>query len=180
MLIFDNAETSEQLLQYWPLASEGCVLLTTRNHSLAFQPAGAGIEVPPFESVKGSEFLLHLLSMDIANDITSQEAESAMELSQRLSGHALAISKMAGLIHKRGWSIAEFLQVYSQNAQKMEHKTSLDTVWKLSFESLDEASFALLGALAFLMPDSVPRALFKPNDSDLLPEALKFCDDEIE
>lgn len=156
------------------------MLLTTRNHGLALQPAGAGLEVPPFESTKGSEFLLHILSMDIADSLTAQEAKSAMELSERLSGHALAISQMAGLIHKRGWSIEEFLQHYSKNAQKMVTKTSLETVWKLSFESLDPAAFALLGTLSFLMPDSIPQALFRPDDPDLLPERLKFCDDEIE
>lgn len=180
LLIFDNAESSDMLLQYWPLATDGCVLLTTRNHSLAFQPAGAGIEVPPFESTKGSEFLLNLLSMDIVKNLTSQEARSALELSQRLSGHALAISQMAGLIQNRGWSIEEFLQVYSRNAQKVDHKTSLETVWKLSFESLEAASSALLGTISFLMPDSIPQSLFQPSDPQLLPDRLKFCDDEIE
>ena len=180
LLIFDNAENADLLLQYWPLAMDGCVLLTTRNHSLAFQPAGHGIEVSPFDSTKGSEFLLNLLSMDIAIDLTSQEAESALELSQRLSGHALAISQMAGLIHRRGWSIKEFLEVYSRNAQKMDHKASLETVWKLSFESLDADPASLLGLLTFLMPDSIPILLFHPGDPELLPERMKFCNDEIE
>jgi hypothetical protein len=118
--------------------------------------------------------------MDIVSNLASQEALSAMELSSRLSGHALAISQMAGLIHKRGWSIEEFMKLYSRNAQKIENRTSLDTVWKLSFESLEKNSYQLLGVLSFLMPDSIPDALLRPSDTVMLPECLMFCEDEME
>ncbi|KAK3178321.1 hypothetical protein OEA41_000454 [Lepraria neglecta] len=44
LMAFDNAEDVDLLLQYWPLASRGTVIATTRNHTLAFEPAQSGIE----------------------------------------------------------------------------------------------------------------------------------------
>lgn len=80
-----------------------------------FDPAETGIEVLPFDLESGARFVLHLLSNDIAADLTSQEAESATGLSERLSGHALAISQMAALINRRSWTINEFLAIYDRN-----------------------------------------------------------------
>jgi len=46
--------------------------------------------------------------------LNEEEATSAEQLSQKLSGHALAISAMAGLIHRRALSITEFMNFYNQ------------------------------------------------------------------
>jgi hypothetical protein len=166
------------------LASQGSVIITTRNRSLAFEPAGKGIEVLHFDSEAGSGFLLHLLQMDVAKDIANQDVRSAKALSEKLSGHALALNQMAGLIHKRSWSIDEFLRIYDKNARRIhglsQEENSIDTVWRLSFESLDGPASAILGVLSFYMPDSIPEALFRRTSSKDLPHSLKFCEDDFE
>jgi hypothetical protein len=181
LLIFDNAENPNLLLEYWPVqvSSNGAALVTTRNHALAFQPAETGIEILSFDSELGSKFVLHLLSMDISHDLSSGEIESARELSEKLSGHALAINNMAGLIHRRSWSIREFLSVYENNTEKLHDKT-LATIWKLSFESLDAQSGGLLGVLSYVVPDSIPQELFRTPSPEDLPSSLQFCSDELE
>lgn len=176
LMIFDNAESLELLLQYWPSAGQGSVIITTRNRTLALQPADINIEVPHFDKKAGSELLLYLLKMGVASDISQMDTQSAVELSEKLSGHALALSQMAGLIHKGNWSIEEFLRLYSRNTRKF-HGSSLEAVFKLSFESLDEQSAALLGVMSFLTPDSIPQKLFESGDPARLPDALKFCAD---
>jgi hypothetical protein len=134
------------LLTYWPISNHGCVLVTTRNRSLAFEPAETGIEVLPFDPDVGSQLLLHLLSLDIAADVSHQEAKSAYELSESIGGHALMISQMAGMIHRRSWSIEEFLQIYNPNTKKLQNSMdAIDALWKISFESLDCESSAFLG-----------------------------------
>ena len=180
-MIFDNSENVELLLKYWPVSNHGEALITTRNHTLAYEPAEMGYEVLPFDKESGSQFLLHLLSSEVATDISTQEAQSAYDLADRLSGHALAISQMAGLIHRRKWSIEEFLTVYDRNSQKLfgiPGYNSLDAVWKLSFESLDQDCIALLGVVSFISPDSIPQELFD-DDSIRLPDSLRFCKDEF-
>ena len=178
LLIFDNVEDSNLLLNYWPVVNRGHALITTRNHSLAFEPADIGLEVLAFEPDDGSKLLLRLLSLDITNDLNAREAKSALELAEKLSGHALAISQMAGLIHQRSWSIEQFVPIYMRSTQRL-HQTALDAVWKLSFESLDSMSSSLLGILSYIAPDSVPQTLFEPIDPTRLPKTMQFCSDEF-
>lgn len=169
-------------MKYWPVANQGCALITTRDHSLAYEPAEAGIEILPFYPEVGSRFILHLLPLDIAADVISRESQSAAQLSERLSGHALAISQMAGLIYRRSWTIEEFLTIYNRNTRKMlgmPGKNSLDAVWKLSFESLNEMCSIFLGVLSYITPDYIPQALFEPSNTLALPKSVEFCSDEF-
>jgi hypothetical protein len=138
--------------------------------------------VLPFDLESGSRFLLHLLSLDIATEVSTSEAKSASDLSERLSGHAVAIVQIAGLIHRRSWTIQEFLAIYDRNTRKMlgmSGHNSLDAVWKLSFESLNDQCAAFLGVLSYITPDSIPQALFEASDPPNLPTSLQFCTDEF-
>lgn len=162
MIIYDNAETIGLLRDYWPLSgSNGRVLITTRNHSLGFDPADAGLEILPWDTDTGSKFLLHLLTGHISAELLENEAQSAYSLSERLSGHALALSNMCGLIHRRSWSISELVDVYDRSK---DFKDGLETVWKLSFENLRPDCAALLSAFTFCAPDSIPQSLFEFNE----------------
>lgn len=170
------------LLKYWPAASRGQALITTRNHSFTFEPADGGLEVKTWDAETGSRFLLHLLSTDISAQLTDDEAKSAHELSQKLSGHALAISHMAGLIHRRAWSIAEFVEIYNQRPGKMygiSGNSTINALWDVAFQSLDPQSCAILGVLCFVAPDNVPQALFEPESAASLPKSLAFCSDGL-
>lgn len=172
MIIYDNAETIELLRDYWPLyGSNGRVLVTTRNQSLGFDPADAGIEILPWDTETGSKFLLHLLTGHISADLLTKEAQSAYDLSERLSGHALALSNMCGLIHRRSWSISELVEVYDKSK---DFNHGLETVWKLSFESLRPDCAALLSVFTFCAPDSIPQSLFEFND-----QTENFTDDML-
>jgi hypothetical protein len=85
---------------------------------------------------------------------------------------------MAGLIHRRSWSIAEFMSIYLKNPRRV-HDTDLQALWDFSFRSLEPETRQLLGVLAFLMPDDIPQSLFETGKEELLPESLKFCADEF-
>lgn len=91
---------------------------------------------------------------------------------------------MAGLIYKRRWTIKDLVKMYDENTGKIltssGRHASLDTVWKLSFESLDDSASVLLGIFSLLMPDSIPHELFAVGeDVDLLPN-LEFCKNVFE
>ncbi|KAJ8067172.1 hypothetical protein OCU04_004539 [Sclerotinia nivalis] len=62
---------------------------------------------------------------------------------------------MAGLIHRRDWSISEFMEMYNRQLQKMHGVSgngSINALWNISFNSLD------------------------PQKDEIgLPESLKFC-----
>ncbi|KAJ3535232.1 hypothetical protein NM208_g7220 [Fusarium decemcellulare] len=182
LLVYDNAVEADILLPYWPQACKnGSVLVTSRNFNLKFGPADDGIEIPAFAGDSGSKFLLHLLRMDLLQDLSASEAGSALELAQQVDGHAQAISVMAGLIQTRLWSIQEFQTIYERNRGylhgKGRHKSpnALTTIWKLSFDSLIQESATLLGILSYLSPDSVPQELFTSAKTSSLPICLQDC-----
>ncbi|KID93400.1 NB-ARC and TPR domain protein, partial [Metarhizium majus ARSEF 297] len=183
LLVFDNVESVDLLMTYWPTASKGQAVITTHNHNLAFYPTDGGLEITEWDTETGSQFLAHLLSTDIGNQLTENEAHSAHELSLTLSGHALALSLMAGLIHRRSWSIEEFVEMYKRQPQKVHGifgNSSINALWDMSFRSLNERTCAILGVLAFLSPDSIPQALFEPKDPTNFPDSLKFCKDSFD
>ncbi|KAL8926612.1 MAG: hypothetical protein Q9172_001711 [Xanthocarpia lactea] len=182
LLVYDNAESVDLILPYWPAATRGQALITTRNPSFAFGLADGGLEVKSWDAQTGCKFLLHLLSTDIGTQLAAGESQSATELSHKLSGHALAISHMAGLIHERAWSISEFVEIYNQQPEKM-HGISgngaINALWDLSFRSLDKKGSTIMGVLCFVAPDSIPEALFETGHDVELPQCLQFCAERL-
>ncbi len=176
MIIYDNAETAELLRDYWPLSgSTGRVLITTRNHFLGFDPADAGLEINPWDTDTGSKFLLHLLAGHISAELLANETQSAYSLSEKLSGHALALSNVCGLIHRRSWSISELVEVH---ARSKDFQNGLEAVWQLSFESLRPDCAALLSAFTFCAPDSIPQSLLEFNEEmeNLTDDMLRYLE----
>lgn len=176
MIIYDNAETAELLRDYWPLSgSTGRVLITTRNHFLGFDPADAGLEINPWDTDTGSKFLLHLLAGHISAELLANETQSAYSLSEKLSGHALALSNMCGLIHRRSWSISELVEVH---VRSKDFKNGLEAVWQLSFENLRPDCAAVLSAFTFCAPDSIPQSLLEFNEEmeNLTDDMLRYLD----
>lgn len=90
---------------------------------------------------------------------------------------------MAGLIHRRSWSIDEFVEIYKRQPQKVNRmfgNNSINALWEMSFQSLNEKTSTILRVLAFLSPDFIPQALFEPKDSKPFPDSLKFCEDPFD
>ncbi|KAI0817305.1 Tetratricopeptide-like helical [Xylaria sp. FL0064] len=163
---------------FWPLASRGQAIITCRNPVFGFELADRGMEIANWDNDSGLRFLLHLLSTDISMELEKDETTSALQLSEKLSGHALAISTTAGLIHRRALSISEFLKFYSQYPSEVHGiscNRSINALWEISYKSLDTKSQCILAVMSFLEPDSVPQALFEPICSTDLPESLSFC-----
>lgn len=90
---------------------------------------------------------------------------------------------MAGLVHRRSWSIDEFFEIYKRQPQKINRmfgNNSINALWEMSFQSLSEYANAILRVLAFLSPDFIPQALFEAKDPSSLPESLKFYEDPFD
>ena len=166
------------LLPYWPGSSRGKAIITTRNRALAFEPASSGLEVTSWDAQTGSQFLLFLLKKSVGRDLEA-EGSSALALSERLSGHALAISHMAGLIYEGESSIQEFMMMYLKNPRPAHATNELAALWDFSFKSLNKNSLSLLGVMAYLAPDGISQELFEAGAGRKLPDDLDFCSDEF-
>ncbi|KAH0553214.1 hypothetical protein GP486_006614, partial [Trichoglossum hirsutum] len=178
LVVYDNVESAATLMPYWPESSQGRAIITTRNHSLAFEPASFGVEVTSWDAQTGSQFLLFLLKKSIGRDLEAEDS-SALALSERLSGHALAISHMAGLIYDGEFSIQEFMTMYLKNPRRAHAANEFTALWDFSFKSLDKNSLFLLGVLSYLMPDTIPQELFEAGANQEFSEDLDFCSDDF-
>ncbi|KAI0893451.1 pfs domain-containing protein [Annulohypoxylon nitens] len=179
LIIYDNVESSDILAPYWPRASRhGRAIITTRNHSLAFDPAASGLEVTAWNTEDGAEFLFFMLKRSIGHHMISENT-AARTLSQRLSGHALALSNMAALIHDNEYTIQGFTTMYLESSSSNYGMDELAMLWDISFQSLDVNSFSLLGIISFLMPDNIPPEIFEPREDYKLPHDLRFLEERL-
>ncbi|KAK8130629.1 hypothetical protein PG999_003009 [Apiospora kogelbergensis] len=179
LLVYDNVESVETLRPYWPRPTkQGRAIITTRNHALGLDPAESSLEVPSWDPETGADCLIFLLKKRIGQDLESENI-SARDLSKRLSGHALAISQMAGLIYEGEYSIKEFTSMYLQSPHSVHAMDALADLWKYAFESLDKNSFSLLGIISFLQPDGIPPEIYKPSHKVDLPQHLGFLKQHI-
>lgn len=172
MIIYNNVETVEFLLDYCPLSgSNGRVLIITRDNSSGFEPPN-GLEILPWDTDNGFRLLMHLLTGHISAELLANETHSAYSLCERLSGHALALSNMCGLIHRRSWSISELVEVYDRS---MDFKDGLETNWHPYFENLEPDCAALLSVFTYCAPDSIPQSLFEFNEeTENLTEGMQW------
>lgn len=176
LIVYDNVESPEVLMPYWPASSKGTAIITTRNDSLASEPASEGLEVTSWDAMTGSQFLLWLLKRRIGRDL-ALENESALALSERLGGHALIISQIAGLIQRCKFSITDFMVMYMKNPHTAHARDEVKAIWDMSSRSLDPDSEQLLGIMSFLMPHNIQTDIFTGDDARKFPEALSFCSD---
>ncbi|KAH8714838.1 P-loop containing nucleoside triphosphate hydrolase protein [Phaeosphaeriaceae sp. PMI808] len=153
LIVYDNVEDFDVLHAHWPSSTaRGHALITTRNTALAYEPAEAGIEVSSWDTRTGSQFLLHLLSGHISAELLASQSQSALELSERLSGHALALAKMGGVIHRRSWTIRELVEVYDRQP---DFKNGIGPV----------------------CPDSITQSSPEPKELKHLPASLQWLGD---
>jgi hypothetical protein len=175
LIVYDNAEDPALIRQYWPVASHGQAIITARNRLVAFELADDELEILNWDNDSGLKFLLHLLRADITTRLEDKEIDSAHQLSEELRGHALAISTMAGLIHRRSLSISEFMRFYTQHQGEV--LGCVHAVWNMSFQELDAQARTVLGVMSFVSPDSIPQGLFEPESTTDLPPSLGVCAD---
>ena len=192
LLIFDNAEDSKSLRDFWPTSNHGRVLITSRSHVLASQPASKGVEITTFEQTEGAAFITFLLKHERHDELSLREKESVHALSEKLQGHALAIHQMVALILLFSCTVEEFLDIYDENTRELHREERdighyagyahfLGTVWKLSFDALTNPknkhhrASAILGVLSFLSADEIPEALFTSKEVAPLPSSLEGC-----
>ncbi|KAL6832199.1 P-loop containing nucleoside triphosphate hydrolase protein [Trichoderma camerunense] len=176
LMVYDNVEDDNLLEPYWPESRHGTAIITTRNHNLMHKFATSGLEITSWDAKTGSEFLLFLLKDNIDRDIQSERL-SAVELAEKLGGHALGISHMAGLIQRRSCTIAEFMRIYLEDPKRL-HKSELQAVWDELFGTLERNSQAFLGVASFLVPDNTAQDLFENRQGHDLPDDLEFFLDD--
>jgi len=172
----------------------GSVLITTRIPHVAFHAPGIRetIDLSGLELDEGID-LFNTLRMQYCYGSTAasfkDEVDDTRLLIQELGGLALGIEQMAAYIGTRKWKVGEFLAKYKKMdkvAEGINNKHdgsshSLATVWEMHFQlAFGKPGANIMGIASMLSPDRIPIDLLVVDDSSVLQEYSKFCDEEAE
>ncbi|KAJ5794326.1 tetratricopeptide repeat domain-containing protein [Penicillium paradoxum] len=172
LIVFDNVDRADTLEDFWPKDAAGSVLVTCRDPLIksSIYLRNTGTIVPELLEEEGVALLLRLTHRESDEDDTKK----APEVVQALGRYPLAIAQMSGVILARDLGFNEFLALYSEETERREmlgisegqsaslrrYNQTLGTVWAL--DDLKDGR-ALLEAISFLDPDSIPETLLENN-----------------
>lgn len=175
LMVFDNADQSEVLLDFWPTDGQGSVIVTCRdilaNDSSLPYAQNYSYEVDTMSVEDAATFLTRL----VPGTDTAENRKYSIEIAKCLDGIPLAITQMAAIIRKKRLSLREFLIEYKKPDQKARfhrmdvhaqdshrhrkrYEHTVASVWAL--DDLSQESFALLTVLSLLAPDCIQPQFF--------------------
>jgi NB-ARC domain. len=171
LLIFDNAQKSENIYAYLPQGGKGHVIITSRNQDWDVVAHEMPIDV--FEEFEAIDFILKRAG--------ENDPDSAKELAKELGYLPLALEQACAYI-KTGKSISGYLELFRQRKtdllkfpiSRKDYDYTVATTWEISFERVKEepgAGADLLNLCAFLAPDNIPKPLLA-GGVEHLPEPL--------
>lgn len=170
LLVFDNVEAPTMVKDYIPAKGKGHILLTTRTQIMGTPTKS--MEIAKLTLKEGALLLLYrarLISSVLSpDDVPSKEYEIAMEISELMDGHPLALDQAGAYIEKTACGLAGYLASYQKQRAKLlkkrgdfpfEHPESVAATWLVSFENVKQANqtaYDLLQLCAFLYSDAIP------------------------
>jgi tetratricopeptide (TPR) repeat protein len=169
LLIFDNVDTPEAIREVeklLPVLVGGNVLITSR-----ISEWGKQVEKLQVGVLDQTDAVLFLLDRTAdGRQSTSDDVAEAGILANHLGGLALALEQAGAYIKNRRITIQEYCRRWKTNEtavhewfdeQLTDYACSVAVTWQTSFEQLSNASKILLGYLAWLATEPVPRSSIK-------------------
>lgn len=177
LLVYDNADSPDQITSLIPPELTGRVLVTSGN--AAWTSLGAVVTLHPLSAAEGVTFVL--------TRVPHRDAHRAEELVDLLGNLPLALEQACSYVVQTGMGIADYLRLFDTRHEQLllrgapsDHRDTVTTTWQLLFYRVrltSKLAGLLLELTAFLSPDGVPISLFEPlvagADSGLeLPDAF--------
>jgi tetratricopeptide (TPR) repeat protein len=160
LLVFDNAETPDEVRQYFPTGGAGKILVTSRD--VDWSRVTQAIEVDVFTREESCTFLRN------RNPELSQE--DADRLAEALGDLPLAIEQAAAWRAATGMPVNEYLTLLEEKRIELldaspspDYRRSVAAAWKVSLDRLREvngAALQLLQICSFFAPEPISRELF--------------------
>ncbi|KAJ5166372.1 TPR repeat protein [Penicillium canariense] len=196
LLLFDGYDDPDlEISEYFPSASHGTVIVTTRRLALA----GNTLRIKPLRSTADSLAILqtrskrenvqsgmvHINILKQATTLPSPLDSFAKRLSERLDGFPLALAIAGTYIQLTGLSFERYLQEYEacgdidpfHSAPLREYRERTPSAtWDLSYADLkaeDPDAAELLKTLAYFANQTLPHELFLGGLTDDSPKWLR-------
>jgi len=181
LLVVDNADDPNILGDFLPQEGQGHVLLTARDPEVGTRVST--IVVEKMERVVGATLLLRRAGIvpeqGWLNEASRHDRKTALEISEEMDGHPLALDQAGAFIAETGCTVGEYLDFYHKRRDRLlqergrkyfGHPTSLASTILLSFEQVEQVNTlaaSVLRMCAFLHPDDIPEELFTSGDFSL-------------
>lgn len=119
-----------------------------------------------FEQADASKLLFKCLDRESKSE---DEEEAARQVSRHVDGLPLAIAAIGGYIQQSDLSIPEFLDNLQRSSNAWEasaigpakrYEKTLETVFDIALNELDQKARMFINVLAFLDPDGIPEGIF--------------------
>jgi len=173
LLVFDDAQSPEDLKDYLPKGGSGHVVITSSASVSGWNEVASVVGVDPLDRSEAAELLRRFVER---TDVPSSEA-----LAEVLGGNPLALALAGAYIRWTGVSFSGYLDAYeehfssSQERNAPEVPSAVATAWGISFEQVQAVSqegVDLLYLFAFLSPCDVPLDLLTKT-SEIMSDALE-------
>ncbi|MFC7989570.1 tetratricopeptide repeat protein [Streptomyces pilosus] len=168
LLVYDNVEQPPDVSTIWPRASNGDVLITSRNPNWGSLGV-TRVSLKAFDLHDGAAFLL--------KRTRESDREAAREVSARLGGLPFALEYAGAYVEERRASLADYRALLGDGPRHMSaaadtdwYASAMATSWNVSFNSANDENphaRALLSVFSFLAPDDIPRHLVPEHLGDL-------------
>jgi tetratricopeptide (TPR) repeat protein len=170
LLIFDNAETAEQLQDVLPARGNGHVIITSRNPN--WRHLGNVLQLNELSLAEASAFLIKR-----TGDANQTAAEQVAELLGKLP---LALEQAAAFMSERGMPFHTYATLYIERWKELWQRTTpprnypatVLTTWEIAFQQIQQANPAaahLLNLCAFLAPDNISITMIRAGATCLSP-----------
>jgi tetratricopeptide (TPR) repeat protein len=172
LLIFDNANTADEIRAYLP-SGGGHIIITSRDP--AWRGLASLMPVQKWQSGVAVEFLIKRTGKN--------DSVAANELAKELDYLPLALEQAGAYIESTDITLARYLELFRKHHHDLlksgrapaDHPESVETTWELAFQQIEKASPAaadLLNLCSFFAPDDIPRDMIV-SGAEHLPEPLR-------
>ncbi|MFI1763436.1 FxSxx-COOH system tetratricopeptide repeat protein [Streptomyces sp. NPDC020800] len=171
LLIFDNADSPEQVRPYFPTGGTGTILVTSRNRRWGL--VGGSLEVDVFTREESKELL-----RGSGPELADEEAEA---LAEALGDLPLALVQAAAWRAETGMPASEYLRLFESKQNELletapppDYQLPVAAAWNVSLDHLETRSpgaLRLLQLCSYFAPDPISRQILSgPGYNTAFPE----------
>ncbi len=172
LLIFDNAQDTNEMGDYLPQAGGGHVIITSRNPG--WSKIAKLLPAKVFDRTESIDFLCMRTEQD--------DKEAADMLAEELGDLPLALEQAGAYIEETTMSLAAYCELFKSRRQElwgeetppMGYPKAVGATWSLAMDRVGEESpeaAYLLNLCSYLAPDDIPIELLRKG-KEHLPEPL--------
>jgi len=172
LLIFDNAQDTNEMDDYLPQAGGGHIIITSRNPS--WSKIAKLLPAKVFDRAESIDFLCRRTGQD--------DKEAADMLAKELGDLPLALEQAGAYIEETTMSLTAYCELFQsrrrelwgEESSPMGYRQTVGATWSLAMDQVGEESpeaAYLLNLCSYLAPDDIPIELLR-NGKEHIPEPL--------